>query len=197
MRLKSAIIAPFVLFVILIVTLLLVFFLLQDKVNNSQSLYEKDTEIARLKKQIAVLRDFRSTTDENDQGNAVEIIDLRSLRGDSVYSLKCFRSSQGDDLNFSFLREIDIQGEIPAVCEIQDQKSYLIVILNKTDDGGTGRPNAGIFSFNIYSPTDDSLKEIATTGGGLYSLCDDVIALTKDGKLYVNCSGTVFRLITK
>ena len=197
MRLKPAIIAPFVIFVILISGLLLVFYFFQNNVNNYQTLYQKETEIAQLKKQISVLRDFKSTTDENDQGNAVEVIDLRSLRGDSVYSLKCYRSSQGDDLNFSFLNEIEIQGEIPAICEIQDQKSYLIVILNKTDDGGTGRPNAGIFSFNIYSPTDDSLKEIATTGGEFYSLCDDVIALTKDGKLYVNCSGTVFRLITK
>jgi len=195
-RLKSAIIAPFVIFVILIVILLLAFFLLQDKVNNNQSLYQKDTEIARLKKQIAVLRDFRSTTGDNDQGNAVEVVDLRSLRGVSVYSLKCYRSSQGDDLNFSFLNEIDIQGEIPAVCEIQDQNSYLIVTFNKTDEGGAGRPNAGIFSFKIYSPIDDSLKEIATTGGEFYSLCDDVIALTKDDKLYVNCSGTVFRFIT-
>ena len=196
MKLKSAIIAPFVLFVILISVLLLVFYFLQNNVNNYQTLYQKETEIAQLKKQISVLRDFKSTTDENDQGNAVEVIDLRSLRWDSVYSLKCYRSSQGDDLNFSFLNEIDIQGEIPAVCEIQDQKNYLIVIFNKSDDGGTGRPNAGIFSFKIYSPTDDSLKEIATTGCEFYSLCDDVIALTKDGKLYVNCSGTVFRLIT-
>ena len=140
MRLKSAIIAPFVLFVILIVTLLLAFFLLQDKVNNNQSLYQKDTEIARLKKQIAVLRDFRSTTDENVQGNAVEVVDLSSLRGDSVYSLKCFRSSQGDDLNFSFLNEIEIRGEIPAVCEIQNQNSYLIVTFNETDEGGGGGP---------------------------------------------------------
>ena len=197
MRLRAAIIAPFVLFVFLIVTLLLAFSLFQNKLNVDQSSYQKDTEIAKLKKQIAVLRDFRSTTDENDQGNAVEIIDLRSLRGDSVYSLKCFRSSQGDDLNFSFLNGINIQGKIPAVCEIQDQNKYLIVTLNKTDEGGAGRPNAGIFSFKIYSQTDGSLKEIATTGGEFYSLCDDVIALTKDGKLYVNCSGTVFRLITK
>jgi len=196
-RFKSAIIAPFVLFVILIVILLLVFFLFQDKINNNQSLYKKDTEIARLKKQIAVLRDFRSTTDENDQGNAVEVVDLSSLRGDSIYSLKCFRTSQGDELNFSFLNEIEIRGEIPAVCEIQNQNSYLIVTFNETDEGGAGRPNAGIFSFKIYSPIDDSLKEIATTGGGLYSWCDDVIALTKGGKLYVNCSGTAYRLITK
>ncbi|OGD91249.1 hypothetical protein A3D07_01770 [Candidatus Curtissbacteria bacterium RIFCSPHIGHO2_02_FULL_42_15] len=197
MKLKSAIIAPFVLFVILISVLLSVFYFLQNNVNNYQTLYQKETEIAQLKKQISVLRDFKSTRDENDQGNAVEVVDLNSLRGDKVYSLKCHRKSQGDKLNLLFLREINIQGEIPTICEIQDQNSYLIVILNKTDEGGTGRPNAGIFSFKIYSPIDDSLKEIATTGGEFYSLCDDVIALTKDGKLYVNCSGTVFRLITK
>ena len=196
MRFKSAIIAPFVLFVILIVSLLLAFFIFQNNLNINQSLYKKDTEIARLKKQIALLREYKSTTDENDQGNAVEVIDLSSLRGDSVYSLKCYRSSQGDDLNFSFLNEINIQGEILAVCEIQGQNSYLIVTFNKTDEGGMGRPFSGLFSFKIYSSIDKSLKEIATIGGGLDFGCDDVIALTKDGKLYVNCSGTVFRLIT-
>ena len=193
MRLKSAIIAPFVIFVILISGLLLVFYFLQNNVNNYQTLYQKETEIAQLKKQISVLRDFQNSMNENDQGNEVEVVDLNSLRGDKAYSLKCYRTSQGDKLNFSFLSEINIHGEIPAICEIQDQKSYLLVIFNKTDEGVADQPE-GIFSFKVYSPIDDSLKEIAKIGGGFFSWCDNVVALTKDGKLYVNCSETVYRL---
>ena len=193
---KSALITPIIPIVILIVVLSVAFFSLQNKSkDNNQSLVQKDIEITQLKEQVELLRGNRNNTSNDNLSTAVEVVDLNTLKGNSVYPLKCFRSSQGDDLDFSFLDEIDIQEEdILTICEIQEQNNYLIVTFNKTDEGSVGRPYAGIFSFKIYSPKDKSLKEIAVIGGGLYSWCDDINALTKDNQLFVKCTDTIYKI---
>ncbi|OGD84040.1 hypothetical protein A2165_01835 [Candidatus Curtissbacteria bacterium RBG_13_40_7] len=188
----------FILPIFLMVLLFLIlgtFVYVTDK-KKEEILVQKEEEITSLKNQIKEFRDdYQNPKQQTGEATIVEVVDPTSLKGDKVYPLKCYRTSQGYKLNFAFIEESSLKNEdIFSVCENKDQNGYLVVTYRETNKGGQGTPSAGIFSFKTYSSNDKTIHEIATKGGGLYSWCDDIIALTKDNNLFVRCTETIYRI---